>query len=774
MGEAVRIAREVAGALDYAHRRGVVHRDIKPENILLQDGQAIVADFGIARAIDAAGADRAETGGTGTPAYMSPEQRVRGAVVDGRADLYSLGCVLYEMLAGEPPFSGASAEEIGSRQASDPSPSLLGRGLDVPAAVDQTVSRAMAGDPAARFATGAELRDALGDAGDGSAAGPPTANPSVRWRWTLAGGALLLGLAALGVRASRAPVELQLGHRTRLTLDPGLEIDAALSPDGRRLVYAAGPASQVALYTSPVGRRVPKALAPGGPRPQRLPSWSPDGRRILFRSPRGIEMIAAGGGDPRVLVPDPGPSPADSGRLQGSTTVLMPGGWAPDDRRFVFSRRDSLFVGDTTGAPVRLLANGVEPHSAVWSPDGRRIAYVTGNRQALETGFFFGNAGRSAIWITGAGGGRQTRVSPAASSDTRPTWLPDSRGLLFISDRDGGRDIYETRLGGEQPAAARVTTGLNPFTLSLSADGRQLAYTVLTESSNIWALPIPSTGPVSSAEAHAVTAGSQVIEGLDVSPDGRWLAFDGDRSGTPGIYRVSLQGGEPERLTGEATSDFGPQWSPDGHWIAFHSFHDGARHIFVMSDRGSDRAQVTRGAGDDRGPVWLSGRQILYRAQLKDREEVRVVARGRDGGWGEPKTILRGDILQVAVSPDGTRLAFATPRGLEVSSASGTAVRMLVGGHDLPGGRRPDYVAWSDDGRLIYFLALDLADRATIWSVPARGGMPRLLVTFDDPTREWHRYGFRARHGKFWFTLGDRQSDIWQMDIAAGGTAGGP
>ncbi|HEX5962762.1 MAG TPA: serine/threonine-protein kinase, partial [Gemmatimonadales bacterium] len=161
---AVRIAREVAGALDYSHRRGVVHRDIKPENILLQDGQAIVADFGIARAIDVAGADRfAEPGsGTGTPAYMSPEQACPGAEVDGRTDIYALGCVLYEMLAGEPPFTGPSPHEIRARHVTDPLPPLL-RTMqpDMPASVEAVITKALAKAPADRFATAQEMGNAL-------------------------------------------------------------------------------------------------------------------------------------------------------------------------------------------------------------------------------------------------------------------------------------------------------------------------------------------------------------------------------------------------------------------------------------------------------------------------------------------------------------------------------------------------------------------------------------------------------------------------------------
>jgi len=185
---AIRIAREVAMALDYSHRRGVIHRDIKPENILLQDGQAIVADFGIARALDVAGtAGPSEpTFGTGTPAYMSPEQSCPGAKVDERTDIYSLGCVLYEMLAGEPAFRGASPSEIRARHA-EGAPSLP-REVAVPAGLERTVTRALATSPAKRFATAGEFAEALGRVEE------PLPTLSLRSR-----AALVLGLGALAV-----------------------------------------------------------------------------------------------------------------------------------------------------------------------------------------------------------------------------------------------------------------------------------------------------------------------------------------------------------------------------------------------------------------------------------------------------------------------------------------------------------------------------------------------------------------------------------------------
>jgi serine/threonine-protein kinase len=150
VADAVRIAGEVAGALDYAHRHGVIHRDIKPENILLHDGAALVADFGIALAASTAGGSRmTETGmSLGTPAYMSPEQALGERAVDARSDIFSLGCVLYEMLAGQPPFTGATAQAIVAKVMTADAPSLSGQRRTVPAPVDRAVHRALERVPA--------------------------------------------------------------------------------------------------------------------------------------------------------------------------------------------------------------------------------------------------------------------------------------------------------------------------------------------------------------------------------------------------------------------------------------------------------------------------------------------------------------------------------------------------------------------------------------------------------------------------------------------------
>jgi serine/threonine-protein kinase len=215
LDDALRIAREVADALHYAHIHGVVHRDIKPANILLDNGHAVVADFGIARAITAAAGSEAltETGlGVGTPLYMSPEQGA-GEHMDGRSDQYALACVLYEMLAGEPPFTGRTAQAIMARRLTDPVPPLRTVRESVPVHVEQVINRALSKSPADRFESAKQFAEALAEPGAPVAPGPRP-RPRRRWAWIAAAAgvlAVLLGIAL--VRFRRSP---------SARLDPGL------------------------------------------------------------------------------------------------------------------------------------------------------------------------------------------------------------------------------------------------------------------------------------------------------------------------------------------------------------------------------------------------------------------------------------------------------------------------------------------------------------------------------------------------------------------------
>jgi eukaryotic-like serine/threonine-protein kinase len=200
--EAIRITGQIADALGHAHANGVVHRDVKPENILLTGGEALVADFGIARAADSAGERLTETGiAVGTPAYMSPEQAAGETTIDGRADVYALGCVVYEMLAGQPPFTGSSSQAVLARHALDPVPPLRTIRPDLPQGVDRAVLKALAKAPADRFDSTAAFKAAL------------VASATEHPRRRLASRGVLGGLAVLGAVIVAIAVSTRGGER---------------------------------------------------------------------------------------------------------------------------------------------------------------------------------------------------------------------------------------------------------------------------------------------------------------------------------------------------------------------------------------------------------------------------------------------------------------------------------------------------------------------------------------------------------------------------------
>jgi serine/threonine-protein kinase len=778
--DAVRILSEVLDALAYAHGKGVIHRDIKPDNIMLSGRHALLLDFGVAKALnESAGPAFVTTTGLalGTPSYMAPEQAMADRETDHRADLYAVGVVGYELLTGRRPFPGNTAQQIVAAQMTQAPEDLRTHRPAVPPGLAVVVMRALEKRPADRWQSAgdmlARLEPYLSPSGESV---PAAALPQARGlgrKQLLAlgvgGGMLLAALGGVLLFRSHESPQIRLGRRIQLTLEPGLEVEPAMSPDGRLVAYAAGPMHSLEIKVRRLDGGAELAVAGESERPQRFPSWSPDGGRIMFGSPRGIEIVSALGGPAKLVIPDETSPEVDP---WGSVGPLMPGGWAPDGKSIAFVRSDTLYAQDLAGGAPRMLAHGGEMHSFAWSPDGRWIACVRGNRQSRQPSFLFANLGAASIWLIPTAGGEPIPVTGDQWFNASPTWAPDGRSLLFVSNRAGGVDLYQARLqrnGAAAGSPVRLTNGLRAEAISLAANGRWIAYSDFAETSNIFTLPIPTAPPASVRQAEPVTSGTQIVESLDLSRDGRWLAFDSDRSGNQDIYRQPLSGGEPERLTDTDADEFWPAWSPSGAEIAFHGFRGSRRHLFVMSADGRDRRQITDGPDDERTPAWSpDGRTLYYLHNFNGPgNEIRAVTRASDGRWSAPRTAFRGITYPPVPSPDGRLVAFSSAGSVWVMGTAGDSARVLAPHGDRPADPRAAYVSWSDDGRTLYYLGVDLAGQASIWSVAVTGGPPRLMVRFDDPTREWHRFGFVARGGRFYFTVGDRQSDVWAAEVEA-------
>jgi serine/threonine-protein kinase len=771
LDDALRIAREVADALSYAHGHGVIHRDIKPENILLESSHALVADFGIARAVSAAGADRlTDTGlALGTPAYMSPEQAAGDRDVDGRSDLYALGCVLYEMLAGQPPFSGPTVQSIAHQHLTATPPPITQLRPAVPGVVAAALERALSKNPADRFNPVGQFAEALSTLQSLPSRAIPTGPP----RRMMIAGLVALGILAavlLGPRLGHSDSPLTIGQTVQVTRDPGLEIDPALSPDGSLVAYAAGPPTRMQIFVRQVAGGRTIALTSDSAQGYRWPRWSPDGSRIAYQGDAGIAVVPALGGQPRLAVR----LEAQAAESTTSAFTRLAGfAWSPDGRRIAYSTgigRDVTVVPVEGGAATHL--TGVrDVHSLSWSPDGTRLAAVADNPTFVFGGAYLGNEATSAIWILPLNGTPPIQVTADQHLNDSPQWGPDGRHLFWVSDRGGSRDVYRVRLdaaGAPAGKPERLTTGADAHTISLSADGRRLAYARFRSLSNIWSIPVPAAGTVSITSARPVTTGDQTIETVDVTPDGRWLVFNSDRSGTWQIYKMPAAGGEAIQLTTDSGGAYSPAWSPDGRQIAFHSMRAGNRDLYTMDADGSGLVQRTTSPGHELDPDWSrDGRSLL----------AEVIPAGDQSGaattflaastfvlvpldGGATRTIkVPGDFPHW--SPTQDLVAFHSSEGLRVMSTDG-ATRMLV--PNSTSGEEAFYAAWAPDGKTVYYLS-NGPEGSSIRAVPATGGPARSLVRFDDPNRQHTLYGFTTDGRTFYFTVGANESDIWVAEL---------
>jgi serine/threonine-protein kinase len=309
--QAVKITTEVADALDYAHRHNVIHRDIKPENVLLHDGRPMVADFGIALAVSAAAGGRmTETGlSLGTPHYMSPEQATAQKDLTNRSDVYSLGAVLYEMLTGDPPHTGTSAQQIIMRIVTEEVPPVTRLRKSVPPNVAASVAQSLEKLPADRFESAKAFAEALGDAtftSRSTAAGLGQVD-SVTGRgppWKLVSAAVGLALVAGSAgwmlrpipEIPRRPFQFSIESDSAHWISPG---SAALSPDGWVLVYNARSGSGSMLYRRRIDELEAHPIA--GTEGGFDPFFSPDGAQLGFSAGGALRRVRLDGGAPRAI-----------------------------------------------------------------------------------------------------------------------------------------------------------------------------------------------------------------------------------------------------------------------------------------------------------------------------------------------------------------------------------------------------------------------------------------------------------------------------------------
>ncbi len=703
--DAVRIASEVAGALDYAHRRGVVHRDIKPENILLHDGRALVADFGIALAVVQAGGSRmTQTGmSLGTPQYMSPEQAMGEREISARSDLYALGCVTYEMLTGEPPFTGPTAQAIVARVMTEEPRSIVLQRNTVPPHVEDAVLVALAKLPADRFGGAAEFAAALTDGGKAQRRTGATRprHPAVLpfSRPIVLIGALLLATAlALWGWLRPRPVSEVPAVRFEFRADSTHSIaqtccgpQLATTPDGNRVFY-------VGLMQG-VNKIFSRDLDGLGTNP--IPGTegasevfvSPDGAWLGFRVPAQSGGVGGGGDWELRKVPVGGGTTTLIARMAGWPYGAT---WLDDGTIVVAADTRLLRVAASGGTPTR-----------IGSADSNYVgpASLPGSKQILVTSTPPARAARS---------GRPTR---AAGSSIQLLSLADGTTREIA---EGARGLYAD---GQLITASEGTvvrrrfdpqSGLTLGSPETIATGLSSALDFAVGPSGLLVYAVGSAGGVidlvdGEGNARASAGGGEGATHYDnprFSRDGKRLvaAAGGYPPGTHQVVVFDLERHTSLHLTFDGRNEF-VDWSPDGKSVVYQR-NDSSIAIQPADRSGAERILVPPGKGSI-ARVTVGGRWLAFAAksQAEGSSHDILIAPFDSGAAARPYMATPFDEQAPALSPDGRWLAYTSNESgreeVYASSAPTPGAREVI---STSGGAEP---VWSRDGRTIYYRTVD-------------------------------------------------------------------
>ncbi len=650
LDDAVRIAANMAEALDYAHRQGVIHRDVKPANVLLHHGKPVLADFGIALAVGEAGGGRlTETGlSLGTPHYMSPEQATGDQTIGPATDIYALGCVLYEMLAGEPPHTGNTPQAIIAKVIAGEVASVRKQRSSVPPNVDAVIRKALESVPADRFARAEDLIRALADTGFRHGGSPDSATATTSGLWnplsvvmSLATLLLAVALALLITRPdpprplTRVSVEAPRGQ--------SYEGDLDVSPDGSFLVYSGHDPEEDtnrlwvrrwnSLEATPLD-----ATASGGS----FPAISPDGQEVVYSSSEGVRVVPVHGGEPRTLA---------RGALAGTT-------WSESGAWIYFA---DFFTGlkrvPARGGPVELVTTVDTAAGEVGHADPRVLPRDKG------LVFSIGTADGAKIATVDLETGEVKHLV----SGTSPRYSPTGH-LLFIGS-DGTLfaapfDADELELTG---AAIPVVQGMamaNPPRgwYAISKTGN-LVYVAGGMSDHLTPVWVTRDGSAREIDPNWKTTGR--VAGVALSTKADRLAISTqDPAGTYDLWVKQMDEGPQSRLTFEGGVNRWASWTPDGRSLAFVSDRAGQYDLWTKRADGSGSAQVLldREASVPEGFFSEDGRWLVFRESWADTGNSGIFAI-RFGVDSVPIPIVARSGFNprfAALSPDSRWLAYVS------------------------------------------------------------------------------------------------------------------
>ena len=754
--EALQITKQVAGALDYAHRQGVVHRDIKPENILLHEGEAMLADFGIALAVKEAGGNRlTETGlSLGTPQYMSPEQATGDRLLDARSDVYSLGAVLYEMLAGEPPVTGPTVQAVIAKLLTERPTRLRVVRDTVPEGVETAVAKALAKTPADRFPGAAEFAAAL------EAAGAPLVAAPDRRRWLVpavvaAGvGAVALASVLLRGRPAAPPRELE---RVQLTFTGNATVPA-VSDDGRRVAYATrrcGVDGRCVedIVVQDVGGAGAATVVRGAAGIWEI-RWTADGRYLVFNGSFGGDRFGA------FSVPSLGGEPLSLGccfaALAGAgDTALVAAAPSPGDSvnwvRWVTITdgvvRDSLLVPRTGPGNLNVEA----------FPESRRLMVVQ-LRWGSATMYVVDRSRRRLDSLR-----IETRSSGQGPS---ATLSPDGGAILIWVPREwtlGAADLLRFRVGGDGRIARAPDTLVRQVQITAGASfarSGMLVYGAGPVEFSLWALRRDSPGTMRFTQRRLASA-TRRLGGL-VSPAGdRVLVARGIVTGGRALGQLSVMPFDsgPEILLGPPQDVVDLDWARDGASVLV-AVRRGADSVSVLRfELASGRSQgVATFAAEDFGdltPMPAGGFLLMSRSE---RELRRIRVPGLADTTFHPPTGMT-HFMHLSPSPDGREAVLAAWTdgwdSVLVHRMSLTDGRATLLGAFVPEG--VSGIRWLTDGS-INVQILETSWNLAWYRIPAPGARP---VRLGAVPRYPAGYHLSADGRRAVALVEDARTDVW-------------
>lgn len=571
-----------------------------------------------------------------------------------------------------------------------------------------------------------------------------------RMRTVFAAAIGVFAVVALGWRAWSGPNTVAIGKSTPVTIEEGLQIEPAISPNGRMVAYAKGNPQQMRIYVQRLEGGEPWPLTGDSSTVELLPRWSPDNDALVFLARNNAYVSPAVGGTPRLVAAG-----------EEGESMVRSVSWSPNGDSLLIVRNDSLLVRPLDGPGARFIGHGTQLHSCAWSPDNRWIACTSGNWLMFQPGTLFGNQAPSAIVLFPATGGSAVPLTDRDHAYHSPTWSADGKYLWLLSNRDGvWGEVYTLPIGRDgKPTGTYRRMGLQAESISLSE--RRIAYSVYSRRANVWSVPIRLDRLATLTDASRVTSGNQIVEIVHASRDCAWLVHDSDVRGNADIYRIPTSGGPQERLTDDPRPEYAGDLSPDNRHIAYHLWKEGQRRLLVKELKSGTVEEIVPEPGDQGTPRWSpSGDALAVWEHGSEPGRIFVVRRDSTGRWLAPAWRLADAQLPVW-SPDGRTIAFLRPDGsVHLIPADSGTVRRLYAPRRGTNDPLITFLEWDAGEDGIWGLGHDSTGTGGIWSLSIPGGRARHLVSFGNALGLVNGPSLTTDCSRFYFTLDERFSNV--------------